>query len=338
MSSVLGKFAWDNLTIASVFFTALGFVIPLTVMPRLIARLRSSFERLILRPDNWWENTGLCRKMIEFPADCSRFRWIRNLTLLVFIALFVFFRPHFYGIETNWYANLNGLFFDIVNLIFLIVSVYFLAVNTWILIATARILSRLQKHRHIVEVLKIELNSPDRMGGLGPLRDILNLFLFVFFLSTGSLIVSEISPISLLSLEMVIYSLLMGIGIFLFCYVFRASSHLVKLWTACRIRETNRSIEELRQEAEEAKKCGFPVGTNDRLENIKNEIDILIGQRKDLEDSLVKAKNFRLKEGLPFISLALNVFGIGVYIRPLYEFNLAEIFSIPFLILSCLIT
>lgn len=219
----------DFFTYAPTIAISVCLCLQLLALPYLLSRLRTVFDDLIPESNDPCEDAGICLPLYNFSSRCRWFYVGGGLLMLPLLAILL--AKVWNAFDRVEHTQIAWVL-DVSNTFMVLLQVYLLLVNIWILIVMAWVLHRLRS-RGIIDKLDKNPHSPDRMGGLGPLHEVLTYFLSVYFASMVWLIVWYIAT-EPPAPKMLIILAYLGLGLALLYYGFRSVHRLY--WHGSRTR------------------------------------------------------------------------------------------------------
>jgi hypothetical protein len=225
-SSYIFWWPWSRSTIPIALAMGVCLTLQLIGIPWCLSQMREAF--LSPRSPEGNPARGFYQMLRSRLCNKTPFYATLAFVLLPFVALNILQiirtgGPQFFAAENTVIALLLDIFNTAVGYLLL----YFLAVILWLLLVVGWTLNDAQGNPERSKV-PVDILSPDRVGGLGPVQDMVRSLLTYYFIIVTLLIISYLSPTKIWSYEALFVIMLFIAGILFFFIGFKSVRNLAR--------------------------------------------------------------------------------------------------------------
>jgi len=211
-------FPWEKFHILQVATLSILIAFQLAGIQYILNDMKKTFRELKLYPEIGVSSDDLYVKLKDRFSSEYRYRYYLLVAAVIVPFIIVELLDILRGGVTYYIVEptIWSLLLDIYNNIIGYLMLFLLAIILWIIFNIAWIFNEM-KNDSFRRLIKIEIFSVDRIGGLKQLRNFILKILTFYFVCITLAIISYISPFSILSYEsfFLIILLLVGVGFFI---------------------------------------------------------------------------------------------------------------------------
>ena len=208
--------------------------------------------------------------------------------------------PFFYCMEkTGW-----NLFLDVYNnAIGYFLEIYLLAILFWLCVTLFFTIREIaDAHQKLIKIDPLKI---DKIGGLDPIRDVINRVIFIYFICILLVLLQYVGPFNFINYQSIEFVILLGIGLLLFITALSAIKKLNLAKNEDKILLLNEKISEYDQTLMDYISESDDTDdktVKDNLLYTKNKLDILYEERERLLKLNEETKGYDAKTIIIFLS------------------------------------